>query len=123
MEGMSTYSTVAWVTFGGSKSRPSSSRRASGTRATPVRTAVDPMRVSDWTPVRIVNREVLPTMGKPMMAVFIYGECLQGNFHLAEDFFDDALARVGAALHQGGAGVDHHAMSEERRGEALDVVR
>jgi hypothetical protein len=36
-----------------------------------VRAAVEPMRVSCWTPVRMVNREVLPTMGKPMMAVFI----------------------------------------------------
>ena len=25
-----------------------------------------------WTPVRMVNREVLPTMGKPIMAVFIW---------------------------------------------------
>ena len=39
--------------------------------ATPVRAAVEPMRVSWWTPVRIVNREVLPTMGRPIMAVFI----------------------------------------------------
>ena len=40
-------------------------------RAMPVRAAVDPMRVSWCTPVRIVKRDVLPVMGRPMMAVFI----------------------------------------------------
>ena len=48
------------------------------------------------TPVRIVNREVLPVMGRPMMAVFIVRNVLQGNFHLAENFFDDALAQIGS---------------------------
>ncbi len=70
---MSTYSTVACVTFLGSKSLASSSRRASGTLATPTCTAVEPMRVSWWAPVRMVNKDVLPTMGRPMMAVFIGG--------------------------------------------------
>src|ERR1051326_6519279 len=93
-DGTSTYSTVACVTFGGSKRRPSASRRGSGTRATPVRAAVEPIRVSWCAPVRMVNREVLPVMGKPMMAVFILANALQGNFHVAQDLFDDALAGI-----------------------------
>src|SRR5215469_4855009 len=40
----------------------------------PVRTAVEPMRLSCATPVRIVNREVLPTIGRPIIAVFIREE-------------------------------------------------
>ena len=32
---------------------------------------VDPIRVSWCTPVRMVNREVLPTIGRPIIAVFI----------------------------------------------------
>jgi hypothetical protein len=70
--GMSTYSTEACVTFLGSNSLASSSRRASGTLATPTRAAVEPMRVSWCAPVRIVNNDVLPTMGRPIMAVFIW---------------------------------------------------
>src|SRR5579859_6896108 len=98
---MSTYSTVACVVFFGWNSSASESRRASGTRATPVRAAVDPMRVSWATPVRIVNREVLPVMGRPIMAVFICRERLQGDFHLVENFLDDALAGIQAALAPG----------------------
>jgi hypothetical protein len=32
------------------------------------------MCVSWWTPVKIVNNEVLPTMGRPIIAVFIEEE-------------------------------------------------
>src|SRR5438876_5737262 len=105
---MSTYSTVACVIFGGSNRRANASTRSSGTRATPVRADVEPILVSWCTPVRMVNNEVLPVMGRPMIAVFIYMGTLQGNFHLVEDFFDDALAHIGAALHQRGARIDHH---------------
>src|SRR5690348_4346032 len=72
MDGISAYSTDAEVILGGSKILASSSRRESGTLVTPVRTAVEPMRVSWCTPVRIVNSEVLPVMGNPIMAVFIF---------------------------------------------------
>ena len=46
------------------------------------------------------------------------GQSLQGNFHLGENFFDDALAGVGAALRQRGARVDDDAVREDagRRG-------
>src|ERR1035438_8280007 len=110
----------------------------------------------------MVKRDVLPVMGRPMIAVFIgrndfyrgtstwlrtcsttpisgllmhpgedgeegrlacHGQAddrgfhreerfLQGYFHLAEDLFDDVLAHVGAALHQGGAGIDDDAVGE-----------
>ena len=47
---------------------------------------------------------------------------LQGYFHLAEDFFDDALAHVGAALHEGSARIDDDAVGEEGDGQTLHVV-
>src|SRR5271170_3291200 len=104
---MSTYSTVAWVTFFGSKSLASSSRRASGTLATPTRTAVEPIRASWCAPVRMVNRELLPTMGRPIIAVFIltYGIYLKGHINRAEYFFDDAVAQIAPPLGESRAGV------------------
>jgi hypothetical protein len=30
-----------------------------------------PMRADSWTPVRIVNKEDLPVIGSPMIAVFM----------------------------------------------------
>ena len=69
--GISTYSTAACVSLFGSNNLASASRRASGTLATPIRAEVDPMRASWCAPVRMVNKDVLPVMGRPMMAVFI----------------------------------------------------
>ena len=38
----------------------------------PTRASRVPTRADSWTPVRIVNRLVLPTMGRPTIAVFIF---------------------------------------------------
>ena len=68
---MSAYSTEAGVTFLGLKISASAARRSSGTFAIPSCTFVAPMRRSDDAPVRILNSDVLPTWGDPMMAVLM----------------------------------------------------
>src|SRR5262249_50950875 len=95
MAGTSTYSTVAGVIFVGSKTRASSSSRRSGTFAMPTCPSVDPSRVWVATPVRIVNSDVLPTWGRPMMAVFMG---LQRNFYAAEDVLQDLFGLFGPAI-------------------------
>src|ERR1035441_5100635 len=71
MEGKSRYSTVAWVILGGSNIFASAPSLSSGTLVTPTRASNIPIRAASCTPVKIVNRDVLPTMGKPIIAVFI----------------------------------------------------
>jgi dihydrolipoamide dehydrogenase len=53
------------------------------------------------------------------MAVFIIGNDLQGNFHLAEDVFNDTFACIDDARPTGGSRVIHHGV----RHTAEDVVR
>ena len=62
---------MACVILGGSKIFASASSRASGTLVMPTRASINPTRVASCTPVRMVNNDVLPTMGRPMIAVFI----------------------------------------------------
>jgi len=62
---------------------------------------------------------VLPVMGKPIMAFAIFGMTYRGTSTWLRNFFDDALAHVGAALHQCGAGIDHHALREQRHGQPV----
>ena len=119
---MSTYSTVACVTLGGSKRRPSSSRRASGTlrHAGAHRRGADVGLLVDSGEDR--EQGGLACHGQADNGGSHIWNYLQGNIHLAENLFDDALAHVGAALHQGGAGIDDHAMREQRHGQPLHVV-
>ena len=68
---MSAYSMLAGTTLGGWKSPASASKRLSGTLAIPSWTLVAPIRLSEAVPVKILKRQVLPTCGSPMMAVFM----------------------------------------------------
>src|SRR5687768_13762839 len=69
MPGMSTYSTVAGVNFFGRNNSRSCTRRASGTCAMPtlVCREAENLSVACCEAVRMLNRVVLPTLGKPRM--------------------------------------------------------
>src|SRR5579884_1534672 len=129
IDGKSRYSTVACVIFGGSKIFASSSRRGSGTRVTPTRVSIEPTRAASCTPVRMVKRDVLPTIGRPIIAVFIVILRLrrppvrsQGHGDLGQNVLQYALARFGAALRQRGAGVHRDAMGEYGNDQPLHVI-
>ena len=100
------------MTLGGSKRRPSASRRASGNagdarargRGADARFLVDAGEDRE--------QRGLADHGQADNGCLHNWSGLQGNFHLAQNLFDDALAHVGAALHQRGAGIDDHAMRE-----------
>src|SRR6266404_3641964 len=72
MAATSTYSTVACVVFFGLKRADSLSRRSSGTLAIPTCSSRECRAwASSFVFVRILNSEVLPTCGKPMIPVFM----------------------------------------------------
>src|ERR1700677_5289903 len=103
MAGKSRYSTVAYVILGGSKIFASASRRASGTLVMPTRASMSPTRVASCTPVRIVNNDVLPTMGRPMIAVFMNFNCprfargSERDLDQGHDLLQNPLGGLGAA--------------------------
>src|SRR5213078_3166028 len=103
MDGKSKYSTVACVILGGSNILASSSRRLSGTLVTPTLASINPTRVASCTPVRIVNKDVLPTIGRPIIAVFIQSQKrrLQRNLYQRQNFLEDSLGQFRAPLRQG----------------------
>src|SRR6266853_2176589 len=92
----------------------------------------------------MVNKLVLPTIGRPTIAVFIYliahnaarrelslwrgarpALCapLEGNIHQREDFLENFLGGVGRPLPYARARIKHHAVREHRYYHALHVVR
>src|ERR1700753_1767650 len=92
MAATSTYSTVAYVVFFGEYIADSLSSRSSGTRATPMCASrgFEYPRSSSLALVRILNREVLPTWGRPIMPVFIcFPKVAQQDEQQGEDLFDD----------------------------------
>src|SRR3954452_17473268 len=85
-----------------------------------------PTRVASCTPVRIVNNEVLPTMGRPTMAVFIYmlrGCWSDGHVDQGQDVLQDALGGLGRPLGHRSPCINNHTVCEHGYHEALDVVR
>src|SRR5512136_84819 len=122
MAGKLRYSMVACVMRSGWKTSASASTRGSGTVATPSRASMLPTRACSWRPVSIVNRAVLPTMGRPMIAVFIVRNRSERNLHSGEDLVEDLLSELPGALRESDPGIDHHTVSEHRDGKAFDVV-
>ena len=125
--GKSRYSTVACVILGGSNSFGQRVQARVGHLGhADARLQSSRCASSSCTPVRIVNREVLPTMGRPIMAVFIMvaKSVYSGTSTWREDLFAGcARPRRRGAATSVGARVDHHAMREHRNHQPLDVVR
>src|SRR5258708_7277626 len=73
MAATSAYSTAACVSFLGLYCAAKRSRRSSGTLATPrcASRGLEYVRLEISALVRILNRDVLPTWGRPMIPVFM----------------------------------------------------
>src|SRR5215469_9355721 len=78
MAATSTYSTAACVSFLGLYCAASRSRRSSGTLAIPrcASRGLAKARLEMSALVRILNRDVLPTWGRPIMPVFMEEQLL-----------------------------------------------
>src|SRR5208283_5317237 len=108
----------------------SASSRGSGTFVTPTRASIVPTRVASCTPVKIVNSDVLPVIGRPTMAVLIIllgsssspWRASDRHLDLLQDLVQNPLGGFGGTRGQAGALIEHHAVREHRHGQALDVV-